>query len=74
MQQRNTLKKTEQLVIEHKLSARLGEAHESSSVAQIVSENINKINTKSKQYIANAESKCRKIQLGKIPFSPKSTL
>ena len=64
----------EQLVIEHRLIQRLGEAHESSSVAKIVRENINKIDTKSKDYMAHAESKCRNIKLGKILFSPESTL
>ena len=64
----------EQLVIEHKLIERLGEAHESSSVAQIVNENIDKIDKESKQYMAHAENKCRKIKSGKIPFSPESTL
>ena len=33
----------EHLVLEHKLIERLGKAHESSSVAKIVKENINKI-------------------------------
>ena len=60
------------LVVEHKLIERPGMAHESSSVAQIVKENINNINIESKQYMAHAEKKCRKIKSGKIPFSLES--
>ena len=62
------------LVVEHKLIERPGMAHESSSVAQIVKENINNINIESKQYMAHAEKKCRKIKSGKIPFSPEFIL
>ena len=47
----------EHLVLEHKLIERLGKAHESRSVAQIVKENINKIDTESKHYMAHAEKK-----------------
>ena len=64
----------EHLVLEQKLIERLGKAHELSSVAQIVKENINKIDVESKQYMAHAEKKCRNIKSGKIPFSPESTL
>ena len=64
----------EHLVLEHKLFERLGKAHELSSVAQIVKENINKIDVESKQYMAHVEKKCRKIKSGKIPFSPDSIL
>ena len=49
-------------------------AHESSSVAQIAKENINKIDTESKQYMAHADKKYRKIKSGKITFLPDSTL
>ena len=45
----------EHLVLEHKLIERLVKAHESRSIAQIVKENINKIDIKSKQYMAHAE-------------------
>ena len=61
-------------MIENRLIKRLGEAHESSSVAQTAKENINKIDTKSKQYMAHVESKCRNIKSGNITFSPESTL
>ena len=64
----------EHMVIEHRLIQCLGEAHESSYVAQILKETINNIDTKSKNYMAQAESKCRNIKSGKIPFSPESTL
>ena len=64
----------QQVMIEHRLIQCFGEAHASSYVAQIVKENINKINTKSKQYMAHAEIKCRKIKSGKIPFPPESIL
>ena len=57
-------------MIEHSLIQRLGEARESSSVAQIVKENINKTDTESKHNMAHAESKFRNIKSGKIPFSP----
>ena len=62
------------LVLEHELIERLGKAHESSSVAKIKKENINKINTEIKQYMAHAEKKCRNIKSVQIPFSPESTL
>ena len=52
----------EHLVLEHKLIERLGKAHESISVAQILKENINKIDIDSKQYMAHADKKCRKIK------------
>ena len=64
----------EHLVIKHKLIERLGNAHESRSVAQTAKENINKIDIESKQYMAHAENKCRKIKSGKIPFSLDSIL
>ena len=44
----------EHLVLEHKLVKRIGKAHESSSVAQIMKENINKIDIESKQYMEHA--------------------
>ena len=61
-------------MLEHNLIERLGKAHESRYVAQIVRENINKIDTESKQYMAHVEKKCRNIKSGKILFSPESTL
>ena len=64
----------EHLVLKHKLIERLGKAHESISVAQVVKENINKIDIESKQYMAHAEKKFREIKSGKIPLSPESTL
>ena len=64
----------ENLVLKHKLIERLGKAHESISVAQIAKENINKIDIESKQYMAHAEKKCRKIKSGKIPFLPDSIM
>ena len=61
-------------MLEHKLIERLGKAHESSAFAQIVKENINKIDIESKQYMAHAKKKCRNIKSGKIPFLPESIL
>ena len=61
-------------MLEHKLIEPLRKAHESSSVAQIVKENINKIDIESKQYMTHAENKFRKIKSGKIPFSSESIL
>ena len=55
----------EHLGLEHKLIERLLKVHGYSSVAQIVKENINKIDIESKQYMAHAEKKCRKIKSGK---------
>ena len=37
-------------------------------------ENINKIDIESKQYMAHAEKKCRKIKSGKMPLSPESIM
>ena len=61
-------------MLEHKLIERLGKSHKSSSVAQIVKQNINKIDNKSKQYMAHAEKNCRNIKSGKLSFSPECTL
>ena len=63
-----------QLVIEHSLIQSLGQAHESSSFAQVVKETTNKIDTESKKYMAHADRKFSKIKSGKILFSPESTL
>ena len=48
----------EHLFLEHKLIERLRKAHDSSSVAKIVKENINKTDVEIKQYMAHAEKKC----------------
>ena len=51
----------EHLVLKHKLIERIVKAHESSSIAQIAKENINKIYIERKNYTAHAEKKFRKI-------------
>ena len=64
----------EQLVIENSLIQSLGQAHESSSFAQVLKETTNNIDTESKKYMAHADRKFSKIKSGKILFSPESTL
>ena len=64
----------EHLVLGQKIIEHLGKAHEYRSVAKIMKENINKINTERKQYMAHAGKKCRKMKSGKIPFSSECTL
>lgn len=61
-------------VVRHRLIERCGETHESSDVKEIVQEKINTIDAERKQYMINAEKKCRRIKSGRIPYSPQSSI
>ena len=68
------VEKFEFSLIKHNIIQRLGEAHESSRHKEVVKERVDTIDIETKQYMTNAEKKCRRIKSGRIPFSPESSV
>ena len=66
--------KLEDNFVRHRLIERCGEAHESSKSREVVQDKINVIDEERKQYMRNAEKKCRRIKSGRIPFSPQASV
>ena len=62
--------KLEQQILRHRMIERVGQVYTSGLVGQEAKERLDMIDAESKQYMANAEKKCRKIRSGVIPFSP----
>jgi len=61
-------------IVRHRLIERLGEAHETITCPILLQERIDAIDEEGKQYMVHAESKCRRIKSGRIPFSPASSI
>ena len=66
--------KFENNINQHNTVQRPGAAHESSTVKSIVEERVDKIDEETRNYMTNAEKKCRQIKSGRIPFSPDSVV
>jgi hypothetical protein len=66
--------KFEDNIVRHRLIERLGEAHETITCPVLLQEKIDAIDEEGKQYMVHAESKCRRIKSGRIPFSPASSI
>ena len=63
-------------IIQHKIIERVGAAHDNVrglSKAR-VDEELDKIDQERKDYMLNAEKKCRRIKSGRIPYSPESSI
>ena len=66
--------KLEHLLRSHRIAQRTLEASCSSIHPMVVKERTDAIDREKKQYMANAEKKCRRIKSGRIPFSPESAI
>ena len=63
----------EEIINKHRLIYRLKRVHEYKKVMKIINEGINNIDKEGKTYMTHAE-KCRHLKIGKLLFSPVSTL
>ena len=66
--------KLEELVLEHRIIERMGEAHEHSSSNAEAKMKMDAVDNEFKEYKKSAEKGCRKIKSGSIPFSPESEI
>jgi hypothetical protein len=64
----------EEKVLAHRLIERMGAAHRKSKSKASAIKRLNKVDKELGQYMRYAERKCRKIKLGRIPFSPEASL
>lgn len=64
--------KLEELVLEHRIIERMGEAHERSQSDKEAKARLDLADSEFKDYKIRAEKGCRKIKSGCIPFSPES--
>ena len=62
------------LVLSHRLTERMVDAHNESSSIVLVKERIDIIYQEVVQYMHHAEQKCYRIKSGRIPFSPDSLI
>jgi hypothetical protein len=60
----------EQQILRHRLIERVGHVYTSGLVGQEAKTQLDAIDAESKNYMRNAEKRCRKIRSGVIPFSP----
>ena len=63
-------KRLEGNIRKHRLIERVGAIHRSDSSAGEKKRQLDRLDEESKQYMINAEKKCRRIKSGRIPFSP----
>ena len=63
----------ESLVIKHRIVERLNRANRTSKSKESLKINLDSIDNEQKEYMLHAEKNCRKIQSGRIPFSPESS-
>eukprot|EP00956_Cyclotella_meneghiniana_P004926 scaffold6070_cov41-Cyclotella_meneghiniana.AAC.5 len=61
-------------MVEHKLNSRLIDAERNGRSMEEIRKTVNGVDKDSKQYMIHAESKCRKIKSGRIPFSPEASV
>ena len=69
----NYLNKMESLVVKHYTVERLNRANSTSNSKESLKIQLDAIDNKQKEYMLHAEKKCKKIQSGRIPFSPESS-
>ena len=61
------------LIVEHRLVKRVGEADETSTSNLILKQKLDNIDNEQKDYMANSDKKFRKIPSGRILFSPQAS-
>lgn len=66
--------KLEELVLTHRIIERMGAAHEQSATNEEAKQRLDAVDEEFKEYKKCAESGCRKIKSGTIPFSPESEI
>ena len=66
--------KLENLVLEHRIIERMGEAHERSRTDAEAKNKMDTVDMEFTDYKKSAEKDCRKIKSGSIPFSPESEI
>ena len=66
--------KLEDLVLEHRIIERMGEAHENSGTDAEAKMKMDVVDNEFKEYKKSAEKSCRTIKSGTIPFSPESEI
>ena len=69
----NYVGQLEDLIVDHKLIERVGEAHETASSNANLKWKLDSIDNEQKDYMTCSEKKCRRIKSGRIPFSPESS-
>jgi hypothetical protein len=62
----------EEKILHHCLLERVGKVHDSDLPQEEKKHHLNWIDVESKNYMKNSKKWCRKIKLGKIPFSPEA--
>jgi hypothetical protein len=62
----------EEKILHHCLLERVGKLHDSDLPQEEKKRHLNRIDTESKNSMKNSKKRCRKIKLGKIPFSPEA--
>ena len=70
VQQYNT--RLEQKIWKHRLIERIGQVYQAQLAGEEAKHCLDKIDEESRNYMINAEQKCRKMQSGQIPFSPEA--
>jgi uncharacterized protein (UPF0332 family) len=64
-------KSLEENILRHRLISKLEEAHTQSISVEKIQSSINEIDQQSEQYMKHAEKTCRKLESGRICFSPE---
>jgi hypothetical protein len=67
-------KSLEANILRHRLIEKMGMAHTQIKDREEIQQRINKIDQKSEQYMKYAANTCRKINSGRICFSPESVI
>ena len=68
----NCVGRLEDLIVDHKLIERVGDAHETASSKANLKWKLDIIDNEQNEYMTCSEKKCRRIKSGRIPFSPES--
>ena len=61
-----------QKIRKHRLVEQIGQVHKANLPGEEAKRRLDKIDKEGKNYMINAERKCRKIKSGRIPFSPEA--
>ena len=68
--ERNYINRMEELITQHRIVERVGLTHENSTSKASLKIKLDGIDDEHRDYMLHAEKKCRRIQSGRIPFSP----
>lgn len=70
---KNYIRILEELIAKYKLKEKLLEAHKETA-PELFKDKVNKVDKQSHECMIHTEKKCRKVRLGKIPFSPEASM